>query len=96
MKTWHILAATAWVALFLWLARTAAGIREEPYGGFEDGIAFTLTTFVLWLVTLPVATGAWFCALGRDVADDYAGCLGTFTAMAIIAVAIGLFCWFGA
>jgi hypothetical protein len=96
MKTWHILAATAWVAAFLGLARTAAGLKTSHYASFDDGIAFAITTLMLFVVTMPVAVGTWFCVLSRDAADDYAGCLGTFTAMAIIAVAIGLFCWFGA
>jgi hypothetical protein len=100
LKLWHLLAATAWVAVFLGLARTAARQLMVPHGGFMDGVESGLIAVAAWHATLPVVVRAW-CFVGYcdfdDVDDkDRAGCLGVFTAMAVVLAAIGLFCWFGA
>jgi hypothetical protein len=61
MKLRHILAATAWVALFLGLARAAAGLLDVPYyqASVWYGIGFATAMDAMYFLVVWIEVMAW-------------------------------------
>jgi hypothetical protein len=61
MKTWHVMAATAWVAAFLWLARTAAGLLDVSHDRATawHGAGFATAVDAMYFLILWIEVMAW-------------------------------------
>jgi MFS superfamily sulfate permease-like transporter len=96
MKLWHVMAATAWAAVFLGLSRAAAGLlaatvlREDAW----DSIGLTLASACM--VMIAAAPLAWWAVEVPRMRwlNGRAACLAIPVAITVIVgVTIGVFCW---
>lgn len=105
MKTWHLLAASAWVAVFLWLARTAAGLLEVPYDRATawNGTGFATAVDAMFVLVVWIEVMAWSVACRRAGVHPldvewavYVLPVGLVLALAAAVATIWLFCRSGA